>query len=62
MSEHVATPASDVLADLALAAAQTARRHLSAAEHLLAGGFWPEAYAIAATGFEEAGKAWLADT
>jgi AbiV family abortive infection protein len=56
MSKRVA----DVLADLALAAAETARTHLKAAEHLLTGEFWPQAYALAATGFEEAGKAWLA--
>jgi AbiV family abortive infection protein len=51
---------ADVLAKLALAAARTARTHLAAAEYLLTGKFWPEAYAIAALGFEEAGKAWLA--
>lgn len=60
MSKRAAAPGADVLADLALAATQTARTHLDAAEHLLTGEFWPQAYAIAATGFEEVGKAWLA--
>ena len=60
MSKRVAPLGSDVLADLALAAARAARDHLDAAEYLLTGEFWPEAYAIAATGFEEIGKAWLA--
>lgn len=60
MSNRVARPAADVLADLAQVAARTARGHVRAAEHLLDGEFWPEACAIAATGFEEAGKAWLA--
>lgn len=60
MSKRAAALDADVLAALALAAARTARTHLDAAEHLLTGEFWPEAYAIAATGFEEAGKAWLA--
>lgn len=60
MSKRAAALNADVLADLALAAARTARTHLKAAEYLLTGEFWPEAYAIAATGFEEVGKAWLA--
>lgn len=51
---------ADVLAELALAAAKTAHTHIDAAECLLTGEFWPEAYAIAAFSFEEAGKAWLA--
>jgi AbiV family abortive infection protein len=51
---------ADVLAELAMAAAKTARTHIAAADYLLTRKFWPEAYAIAAVGFEEAGKAWLA--
>ncbi len=60
MSKRAAALDADVLAALALAAARAAHTHLDAAEHLLTGEFWPQAYAIAATGFEEAGKAWLA--
>ena len=52
--EH--SPLADVLADLASAAAETGRTHLNAAEHLLTGKFWTQAYAIAAFGFEEVGK------
>jgi AbiV family abortive infection protein len=60
MRKRAPTLDADVLAKLALAAARTADTHLRAAKYLLDGEYWPEAYAIAATGFEEAGKAWLA--
>lgn len=51
---------ADVLAHLALAAAKAADTHIDAAEYLLTRESWPEAYALAAFSFEEAGKAWLA--
>lgn len=49
-----------LLRELARQAAGTARSHLDAAKFLLTGKFWPQAYALAAVGFEEAGKGWIA--
>src|SRR5271165_2959201 len=47
---------------LASAAAATARNNLKAADRLLAGGFWPQARALAVLAYEEAGKSWLCTT
>ena len=55
-------PDVNALGDLAAAAARTARSHLTAAEHLLDGGFWPQARAFAVLALEEAGKALLCTT
>jgi AbiV family abortive infection protein len=56
------SPALDaaLMGELSKRAAETARNHLNAAKCLLDGRFWPQAYALAAIGLEETGKAWLA--
>jgi AbiV family abortive infection protein len=56
---NIPVPDLDALGDLAIAAAQNARRLLTDAEIMIKRHRWPTAYSLAVLAFEETGKAWL---